>query len=181
MLTVKAQYNEETMSAARELLTANMEMLHRYTEGSNRDRCRHCGQWLNHAQFDEECPALLRAALQHLVGLVDTPHTADFLQAVPLEAAHQIKRWGVEHDEGKEPQDWFWVIGYLAGKCLRAALDYERTGEERHLEKAKHHTVSTAAVMLNWFRRLTGDDKTFRPGIAAPPGEDATGESRASA
>lgn len=88
---------------------------------------------------------------------------ADFMQAVPLEAAHQLKRWGVEHDDGKEPQDWFWLVGYLAGKCLRAAIDGDT-------EKAKHHTISTAAVMLNWHRRMTGDDATFRPGIERPAG-----------
>lgn len=98
-----------------------------------------------------------------LTSLIDTPHTADFMGAVPLEAAHQIKRWGVEHDDGKAPEDWFWVVGYLAGK----ALHHAKAG---NVEKAKHHTISTAAVMLNWFRRLSGDDQTFRPGIAEPKG-----------
>jgi hypothetical protein len=105
--------------------------------------------------------AAAAAEIGRLTSLIDTPHTSDFLKAVPLEAAHQIKRWGVEHDEGKQPEDWFWLVGYLAGKALHAA----KTGD---IEKAKHHTISTAACMLNWHRRLTGDDATFQPGINSP-------------
>jgi hypothetical protein len=100
----------------------------------------------------------LRKELEYLTNLINTPHTNDFLEAVPLEAAHQITRWGVEHDAGKEPTDWLWLIGYLAGKATNAAIN-------KDLEKAKHHTISTAGVCLNWFRRLVGDEKTFRPGI----------------
>lgn len=102
-------------------------------------------------------PRLL--ALQHIAALeevdrlralINTPATADFIEAVPLEAAHQIERWGPDHDAGKSPWDWFWTCGYLAGKAAQAAL----TGD---LEKAKHHTVTTAALMLNWHRRLAGE------------------------
>jgi hypothetical protein len=96
--------------------------------------------------------------IERLTTLIDTPHTDDWLSAVPLEAAHQVKRWGVEHGVGKTPLDWFWLIGYLAQKAAASAL----AGD---VEKAKHHTVSTGAVLLNWFRRLTGDDHTFQPGI----------------
>jgi hypothetical protein len=100
----------------------------------------------------------LVAEVERLTALIDTPHTDDWLSAVPLEAAHQVKRWGVEHDVGKTPLDWFWLIGYLAQKAATSVL----AGD---VEKAKHHTVSTGAVLLNWFRRLTGDDHTFQPGI----------------
>lgn len=100
----------------------------------------------------------LKAENKKIVRLIDTPHTDDFIKAVPLEAAHQVKRWGVEHDVGKTPWDWFWLIGYLAQKAASAALS-------GNTEKAKHHTISTAAVLLNWFRRLTGEDESFQPGI----------------
>lgn len=106
---------------------------------------------------DAERIAELEAEVQRLTLLIDTPHTADFMQAVPLEAAHQIKRWGNDHDEGKTPFDWFWLVGYLAQKAAAAAV----AGD---IEKAKHHTISTAACMLNWHRRLTGDETTFQPG-----------------
>jgi len=106
----------------------------------------------------------LEEELTNLRAMIDTPHTGDFLTALPLEAAHQIKRWGTAHDEGKTPFDWFWLVGYLAQKAAAAAV----AGDE---EKAKHHAISTAACMLNWFRRLTGDDLTFQPGTDAPVGE----------
>lgn len=101
------------------------------------------------------------AELKALLALIDTPQTADWLTAVPLEAAHQIKRWGSDHDRGKEPSDWYWLLGWLGGKALMAVLRGD-------LEKAKHHTISCGAVLLNWHRRLCGEDLTFQPGIVPP-------------
>lgn len=99
----------------------------------------------------------LRAEVLRLHSLIHTPHTASFMDALTLEAAFQIDHWGTAHDEAKLPEDFFWLIGYLAGKLLRSAI----MGD---LEKAKHHTISVAAVCLNWHRRLQGDDGTFQPG-----------------
>jgi len=93
--------------------------------------------------------------------IINTPETADFMAAVPLEAVHQRERWGSSHDAGKDPQDWFWLIGYLAGKALRAASDGDA-------DKAKHHTISTAAALANWHAALTGADTSMRPGIEPP-------------
>lgn len=103
----------------------------------------------------------LEAEVGRLTKLIDTPHTADFLEALPLEAAHQLKRFGLEHDAGNSPWDWFWLLGFLAQKAAQAAA----AGK---INKAKHHTISSAAMLLNWHRRLTGDDKSFRPGIESP-------------
>lgn len=103
----------------------------------------------------------LRAEVERVNYLINTPHTAEFLEAVPLEAAHQIERWGTDHDDGKTPFDWFWLIGYLSQKAAQAAVNGD-------LEKAKHHTISTAGCLLNWHRRLCGDDVSFQPGIATP-------------
>ena len=100
------------------------------------------------------------AELEGQLAVLDTPHTADWFEGVRLEAAHQIKRWGADHDAGKEPQDWFWLLGYLSGKALRAAIDCDA-------EKTKHHTISSGAVLLNWFRAITGDSNAMRPGIDA--------------
>lgn len=108
--------------------------------------------------------AAKNARLLELEGRINTPHTAEWLEAVQLEAAHQVERFGAKHDAGKQPQDWFWLIGYLAGKALASAI----VGDD---EKAKHHTISTGACLLNWFRQLTGDSNRMRPGIADP--EDA--------
>lgn len=55
---------------------------------------------------------------EQLLDLLNTPETESFDLAVPLESAHQVARWGAAHDAGKSPEDWFWLIGYLAGKVL---------------------------------------------------------------
>ncbi|ELT3989976.1 hypothetical protein ACXVSK_11365 [Pseudomonas aeruginosa] len=42
-----------------------------------------------------------------LLALIDSPELHDFAKGVVLEAAHQRKRWGSQHDTGKQPADWF--------------------------------------------------------------------------
>lgn len=153
---------------------------------------------------------------RRLNALINTPQTDDWLEAVKLEAAHQIERWGVDHDKGKKPEDYFWLIGYLSSKALVAANaaslprykhiktggTYEllSAGEDEHQrsmvavyrgesdgkvwtrpwneffdgrfeelpalpnEKALHHTISTGASLLNWWRRMKGVELTFQPG-----------------
>lgn len=90
----------------------------------------------------------------------DRPETEDFFKGVPLEAAHQRARWSNEHDSGKAPADWFWLVGYLAGKCLAAHV----AGDS---EKALHHTISTAAALANWHMAIKGAG-SMRPGIEEP-------------
>jgi hypothetical protein len=93
-----------------------------------------------------------------MVKIVNTPETIDFMKGVPLEAAHQRERWGTDQDAGKGALDWFWLIGYLAQKAATAQL----AGD---LEKAKHHTISTAATLANWHLRLTGAPIPTLPAI----------------
>ena len=93
--------------------------------------------------------------------VINSPETADFMAGVPVEAAHQRERWGVDHDAGKTPFAWFWLIGHLAQKAADAA-------SRGDVEKAKHHTISTAAALANWHAALTGADTRMRPGIAPP-------------
>ncbi len=102
----------------------------------------------------------LREKVEEFNALLNTPEIEDFDKAVPLEAAHQIMRWGAEHDEGKNPEDWFWLVGYLAGKALAAS----RAGD---LIKAKHHCISTSAVLRNWHAQLRSGISVMRPGISA--------------
>lgn len=90
--------------------------------------------------------------------IINSPETADFMAGVPIEAAHQRERWGAAHDLGKTPFDWFWLIGYLAQKAADA-------GVRGDTEKAKHHTISTAAALANWHAALAGIDTQMRPGI----------------
>lgn len=90
--------------------------------------------------------------------VINSPETADFMAGVPLEAAHQRERWSADHDAGKSPFDWFWLIGYLAQKAAASAV----AGD---LDKAMHHTISTAAALANWHAALAGIDTAMRPGI----------------
>lgn len=106
----------------------------------------------------------LRDRVAELETELNRPETNDWMRGVPLEAAHQRQRWGVKQDEGKGPLDWFWLIGYLAQKAATAQI----AGDT---QKAKHHTISTAAALANWHLHLTGADLTMRPGIPKPEGE----------
>ncbi|WP_423606157.1 hypothetical protein [Sphingomonas sp. MS122] len=94
--------------------------------------------------------------------LVNTPETSEWLAGVMMEAAHQRARWVADHDAGKTPFDWFWLIGYLSQKAAGSAV----AGD---IEKAQHHTISTAAALANWHRALAGVDHSMRPGIDPPP------------
>lgn len=100
----------------------------------------------------------LRDRVAELEARINTPETGDFLKGVCLEAAHQRERWGAQHDAGKSAFDWFWLIGYLAQKAASA----EVAGD---IEKARHHTISTAAALSNWHLRLSGGDGSMRPGF----------------
>jgi len=114
----------------------------------------------------EHIPYLLRelasaiAAKNALQAHLDSPELHDFTAAVVREAAHQRARWGSEHDDGKTPADWFWLIGYLAGKALHAHV----LGD---IKKALHHTISSAASLANWHAAILGKT-TMRPGIETP-------------
>jgi hypothetical protein len=109
---------------------------------------------------------VLSADVDRLRGLLNTPEVGDFVDAVQREAAHQRVRWGSDHDEGKTPADWFWLIGYLAGKALHALT-------AGNVEKGLHHVITTAAVLANWHAAVLGKTN-MRPGIV-PPAEVAGG------
>lgn len=100
----------------------------------------------------------ISAEIERLTAERDKPEVADFMRGVPLEAEHQRARWGADHDAGKTPFDWFWLVGYLAQKAASAAV-------EGNTEKAMHHTISTAAALANWHLALSGSDTRMRPGI----------------
>jgi hypothetical protein len=91
-----------------------------------------------------------RDEIERLRALIDNPQTLDFLSSVQLEAVHQVERWGAAHDRSKSAENWFWLVGYLAGKALRASITGDR-------EKALHHTISSAAALANWHAAISGD------------------------
>lgn len=91
------------------------------------------------------------AECDRLDALINNPQTAEFLAAVKSEAAHQRDRWGDAHDRGKSAENWFWLVGYLAGKCLRCCISGDKP-------KALHHTISAAAALANWYEAIQRDE-----------------------
>lgn len=82
--------------------------------------------------------------------LINSPETEDFDKGVPLECAHQVERWGEAHDRNKSAENWYWLVGYLAGKSLRACIVGDRA-------KALHHTISAGAALRNWHKAIKRD------------------------
>lgn len=81
-----------------------------------------------------------------LAALLNTPEIHDFAAAVMLEAAHQRERWQGGHDQGKTDADWFWLIGYLAGKALHNPPHPEIAAADKQL----HRIITIAAAAANW-------------------------------
>jgi hypothetical protein len=125
--------------------------------GEATERENELGAWKQRAQSAEQRAAEADAEVSRLSGLLNSPELHDFSRGVELEAAHQRERWGNEHDAGKTAADWFWLVGYLAGKALHS----QTAG---NLDKARHHTISTAAELANWHGAIE-DTHNMRPGI----------------
>jgi len=100
------------------------------------------------------CP---RCEVARLMKLINSPETENWIEGVKIEAAHQVERWGVADRAGKQSPDWFWLLGYLAGKALAAFIKGD-------MEKGKHHIISSSAALLNWHRNATGEITSFQPG-----------------
>ncbi len=105
-----------------------------------------------------ECMSAIAAERDRLLALVNSPKIDDFFEAVRVESAHQVERWGVEHDAGKRPEDWVTLVTYLMGKAAKAHFDGNR-------DKLTHHVITLAAVALNWHRNITGESRMMRPGV----------------
>lgn len=110
------------------------------------------------ARHAEDCLEAAKARIAELDAKLNTPQIHDFAEAVVLEAAHQRELWPDSRDVGKQPSDWFWLVGHLAGKALHAATSGNK-------DKTAHHTISTAAALANWHAFVTGEYTDFRPGI----------------
>lgn len=129
-------------------------------------------KWNRHGITSVVVAAMLAFAEEARVAerekLLNTPETADFIAGIALEAAHQRERWAVDHDAGKSPFDWFWLIGYLAQKAASSAVAGDGA-------KAMHHTISTAAALGNWHAALAGLSNVMRPGIGPVNGGEKPG------
>lgn len=135
----RAKKAEEDLAEAKRPFTAQMEMQNKRIIGLN-------GQL--EVALERALTAEERA--ERLEKLINTPELEDFDKGVSLECAHQVARWGEAHDRSKSAENWYWLIGYLAGKALRAAIAGERV-------KALHHTISAAAALRNWHAAIKRD------------------------
>jgi hypothetical protein len=127
------------------------------------------GVALAHSAFAQATPMPglsydeLKAEVARLTALINTPEIVDFVRAVQIEAVHQRERWGSKQDEGKTAANWFWLLGYLAGKALHS----DKVGDR---DKLLHHVITTAAACANWHAQVLGNCD-MRPGIQTPAGE----------
>lgn len=103
-------------------------------------------------KYDNMDPVALLEEVRKLDARINNPITADFIEGMKNEAAHQIGRWGSAHDRGKMALDWFWLIGFLSQKAAYAAIADDT-------EKALHHTISTAAVLMQWHAQILAGDR----------------------
>lgn len=126
-----------------------------------------------------ECDEIA-AELRRQHAMLNSPELVDFSAGVVHEAAHQRERWSSDHDGGKSPEDWYWLIGHLAGRALAHHKEAERltsllpsaglheTNLSRqiayHREKAVHHCITTAAALANWHAAVLGKTN-IRPGV----------------
>jgi len=75
-----------------------------------------------------------------VVALINNPEFEAFLRGVHVEAVHQVERWGQAHDRAKRPADWFWLVGYLAGKALHSATG-EQLPRYRHVKRGSTYEI----------------------------------------
>jgi hypothetical protein len=101
---------------------------------------------------------MLREENERLRSIVDMPDPIDFVHATEAEARHQRMRW--VGDGGKTDADWFWLIGYLAGKALHNPGDDE--------EKRLHRITTVASAACNWHAARMGVHTGMRAGITEP-------------
>ncbi|TAI67637.1 hypothetical protein [Bradyrhizobium sp. Leo170] len=67
----------------------------------------------------------------------------------------------------KQVEKWSGNAGYadtfrMEAWALRMAAAAATAGD---VDKTRHHTISTAAALLNWHRHLSGTSREMRPGI----------------
>jgi hypothetical protein len=82
--------------------------------------------------------------LKELENKINTPQTEEFFTAVENEVAHQNLRWNDKH---KSDTDWFWLVGYLAGKAL-----HNPNPGNNSLEKKRHRVIALAGAVFCWWK-----------------------------
>lgn len=103
-------------------------------------------------QFVPSPTAELEAEIARLKAIIHQPCSSEFLRGASIEAEYQRDLHGVDTTDARfDWIQWYWVCGYLLGKALAACKSGEDNGE-----KAKHHLITTAGLLNNWYNVLTG-------------------------
>ncbi|MGS1073058.1 hypothetical protein [Burkholderia glumae] len=113
--------------------------------------CRHATHWMPRPSLHNAAPATaderaLRAEVDRLNAIINTPQSGEFHRAVSIEAEHQRQRWAAT-DANKTAEDWAATVAYLVAKAMAAC------GRE-HREKYEHHIITAAAALANWHLAL---------------------------
>jgi hypothetical protein len=98
--------------------------------------------------------------IERQLDLIAERAPGDFLDKRPVVqslGAHKRRLEQALEDAPQAPADWFWLVGYLAGKALHAHA-------AGNVEKAEHHIITTAAALDNWHLHLFGRT-SMRPGV----------------
>lgn len=151
------RYQAEFLDAGRSLIE-KMKPLQQIAQDLSNSPVR--GEDVRAARIDVEKRITELEADAERYRAINTPEVLDFITATHNEALHQRDRWGSTHDEGKQASDWFWLVGYLAGKALNSS----KAGDQN---KYLHHIVTCAAALCNWHAAVLGATN-MRPGIADP-------------
>ena len=97
-----------------------------------------------HVERLEQDLARMTADRNRLQELINSPVTADFLEGVQAEVAHQV----IRGNDGKNHVDWLGTVCWLSSQAARAMAEGDR-------DRALHDTISTAAACANWHAHLT--------------------------
>jgi len=89
----------------------------------------------------------LRNLNSALINRLNNPEINNFVEGVTIEAAHQVERWGEEHDASKTFEQWVALMTRLLGKFVDANWNHEG-------DKALHHLITLAAVCANAHRQF---------------------------
>lgn len=91
--------------------------------------------------------------IERLKNLLSRPQLFPFIEAVRCEMVHQQLRFPPGHDQIKTSADWIWLLAHLATKGAAASTYGD-------LDKALHHTISTAAACGHWHGCLAEKRRT---------------------
>jgi hypothetical protein len=106
----------------------------------------------------------LQNLLNALLNRLNNPEVNLFLEGIKIEAAHQVERWGEDHDANKTFEQWTALLVRLLGKFVDSNWNKDHT-------KSLHHLITMAAVCANAHRQMVEKEAVYRN----RPGDEESG------